>query len=316
MFVIPIPLQGGKAIGNPFTRIYIDYRTLVSRDPAVLAIALTSWSDRALAVGLRENMDKAVAIAKGTACFRHLTQRFTVSQVTLLGVTVGSSATRGDSDKEKARIAACLKIIRLLACNGFPFHRFMDAVRMFAVRKLSCGWLTFASHACCVFLVAWCLVGWQLSSRCCVCSQVVWLAWQQQDLVWPRLPGHPLHTFTEVDDQSSVEGHQTPVWEHELLDVLSLEDVPFAIGVLQHKLRDGWRHEQHGQGDRRDACLIAELLSLKALNTIDWPKVRNWIGGLAEARTIAQVRLYKMCCWPGCKELGAWEHVVWDCLFL
>lgn len=29
------------------------------------------------------------------------------------------------------------------------------------------------------------------------------------DLVWPRLPGHPLHTFTEVDDQSSAEGHQT-----------------------------------------------------------------------------------------------------------
>lgn len=106
------------------------------------------------------------------------------------------------------------------------------------------------------------------------------------------------------------------VWEHGLLDVLSLEDVPFAIGVLQRKLRGGWRHEQHGQGDRRDACLVAELLSLKALNTIDWQKVRNWIGGLAEARTIAQVRLYKMCCWPGCKELGAWEHVVWDCLFL
>ena len=150
LFVIPIPLRGGKAIGNPFTRIYIDDRTLVSRDPAVLAIALTSWSDRALAVGLRENMDKAVAIAKGTACFRHLTQRFTVSQATLLGVTVGSSATRGDSDKEKAQIAACLKIIRLLACNGFPFHRFMDAVRMFAVRKLSCGWLTrMPTWVCC-----------------------------------------------------------------------------------------------------------------------------------------------------------------------
>ena len=145
-----------------------------------------------------------------------------------------------------------------------------------------------------------------------MCSQVVWLA------TWFGLDCPGIHFTPSLKWMISRQRKviRPLVWEHGLLDVLSLEDVPFAIGVLQRKLRGGWRHEQHGQGDRRDACLVAELLSLKALNTIDWQKVRNWIGGLAEARTIAQVRLYKMCCWPGCKELGAWEHVVWDCLFL
>ena len=66
-------------------------------------------------------------------------------------------------------------------------------------------------------------------------------------------------------------------WEFLCADVATafLQDVPFSAGVLQDKLRDGWRHwmlEQHGQGDRRDAYLVVVLLSLKAFNTIDWQR--------------------------------------------
>ena len=44
--------------------------------------------------------------------------------------------------RRASRIEACLRTIRLIACIGMPFHRFMDAVRMFAISKLSYGWIT------------------------------------------------------------------------------------------------------------------------------------------------------------------------------
>lgn len=124
---------------------YIDDRTLVSDDPAKLVDSLRAWSQWAQSVGLRENVDKAVAVAKGVRHHEELAHQLpgsVASSACLLGVTVSRSAVRGDSDKEASRIEACLRTVWLIACVGMPCHRFIDAVRMFAISKLSYGWIT------------------------------------------------------------------------------------------------------------------------------------------------------------------------------
>ena len=123
--------------------------TIVPLSPTILLSWLTdclrAWSQWAQSVGLRENVDKAAAVAKGVRHHEELAHQLpgsVASSACLLGVTVSRSAVRGDSDKEASRIEACLRTVRLIACVGMPCHRFIDAVRMFAISKLSYGWIT------------------------------------------------------------------------------------------------------------------------------------------------------------------------------
>ena len=104
-----------------FARIYIDDRTLVADNAASLVDSLRAWDEWGRSVGLRENLDKVVAVARGrhqNEVLSQLLPESVASSACLLGVTVSRSAVRGDSDKETSRIEACLKIVRLILVVG------------------------------------------------------------------------------------------------------------------------------------------------------------------------------------------------------
>ena len=90
-----------------FARIYIDDRTLVADNAASLVDSLRAWDEWGRSVGLRENLDKVVAVAQGrhqNEVLSQLLPESVASSACLLGVTVSRSAVRGDSDKETSRI--------------------------------------------------------------------------------------------------------------------------------------------------------------------------------------------------------------------
>ena len=151
---------------------------------------------------------------------------------------------------------------------------------------------------------------------------------QVRELAWPARPGQPLyvlHKWLLARDWTLV---RPLVWSHPLLvEELSLEIV-VPIGARQHLIRDAWRGwmlTQHAAGIRRDAGCVNELLVNGSWSNIDWRRVRNWTLGFAEARTVASGASFSpaalqgltgrplACCWPGCQELGTWEHIAWTC---
>ena len=71
-----------RRLSSPtFVRVYIDDRTLVSDDPAKFADSLSGWSQWAQSAGLRENVDKVVALAKGIRRGQQLARHLPESMV-------------------------------------------------------------------------------------------------------------------------------------------------------------------------------------------------------------------------------------------
>ena len=338
---------------RPFSRIYIDDRTLVGK-PDVLTEAFHRWSLWSSSVGLVENASKAAALAKGKVATQQLREHLpdqVVEELDFLGVSVASVAGRSNSQKEKNRILNCLKVIRFLACIGMPFMRFLAAVRMFALSKCCYGWLTKCPT------LSDCKGVWSAiargSRRMRAASpwlrSVLWGGNTHPDIVcatrllgtllrmrlqgllsWSSVPGHPVFVFHKWLLSRGWNLIRPWVWRHDLTRIrLDLIDPP-KVGVAQHDLRDSWRAWcllQHSHTDRRDAPIVAEYLARASIHRIDWLKIRNWCASSGAARTIAVGASYSpaalqgrtgkpvSCCWEGCNELGTFDHCAWECSY-
>ena len=143
--------------------------------------------------------------------------------------------------------------------------------------------------------------------------------------LWPARPGQPLYVLQKwllARDWTLV---RPLVWSHPLLvEELSL-DIVVPIGVRQHLIGDAWRGwmlSQHAAGERRDAECVDEILVNGSWSNIDWrPLVLRRLGLLLPGplfprllfKALRRTRCPVTCCWPGCQELGTWEHIAWTC---
>ena len=107
---------------------------------------------------------------------------------------------------------------------------------------------------------------------------------------------------------------------------------PAAVGCClvasQHIVRDAWRAwclQRHNASSRRDAALDC-FGDTGYFRSIDWEATRKFAASCPQARTIctggcnspaalggrlAGVPL--TCVWPGCSQLGTFDHIAWSC---
>ena len=229
----------------------------------------------------------------------------------ILGVS-WRARPRGNSKKETDRINKCLTVIRLLACIRLPFQRLLSTIGMFAVSKASYGWLsrampwTVSKSIWSAFARAsqrmryaspW-LRGALWGGKChpdiVLMTRLVGMLARlrkSRQLVWSLIPGHPIYTLHCWLKKRGWRLLEPLVWKSNLSgDRLSLRDVPWKVGNLQHCVRHGWRAwmvKQHSLSSRRDASSVDAFLPFRSINNVDWEKIRGWTCISAEARSIA-----------------------------
>lgn len=123
------------------SRIYVDDGAFSSNRVWYLTERFCAWTAWSRSVGLAENTSKAWACA--STPFRRGTLRRTLPEHVALDLELLGACTmvsrRKLLPKEEQRVTACKRTCVLLSCVGFPFNRFMSAVRAFAVSKLAYG---------------------------------------------------------------------------------------------------------------------------------------------------------------------------------
>ena len=100
------------------------------------------------------------------------------------------------------------------------------------------------------------------------------------------------------------------------------------LGTLQHRFRQGWRHDQWCRflwSGRHETEELWDTSTQEFLQ-IDFDRTRKAMAHNAAAESVAlcataspacfqehQQVAPKECCWPNCQKLGTWKHVAWDC---
>ena len=292
-----------------FSRVYVDDRTLVSDSTVALAEHCRLWSEWSSGVGLVENRDKFAAIGRNVAFAELLKTEFTVADsADVLGVTIGR-AQRLYSAKEQNRLLGCLKIIRLLACIRLTFNRFLSAVRMFAISKLSYGWMSRLfnrSDASQVWaavsrasrrlrmaspFLRGALWGGNCHPDCVIAVRLLRVLSRLSHLnllAWKLEPGYPLYVLHKWLIHRGWSLLRPFEWYSAFGNVtLSLENVEH-VKLLQHQLRVGWRAwmlHQHSKLDRRDASACS--FDPAVFESIQWDKTGSWSLSSPEARAIS-----------------------------
>ena len=338
--------------GSAFTRIYVDDRNIVANDPQDLKNRLDAWCGWSGSVGMAENTAKAFAIARGAAAVRRLRQCLpdqVVPELDLLGVSTRVNR-RSSSLKEKARIGACRSTIGLLSCLNFPFEKYMRSVRLFAMSKFVYGWLArFPSweearslwakvsvgsrrlRAASPWLKA-ALFGGNCHPDVLCATRLVGILGrmrlQVEQLDWSMCAGHPvkaLHTWLCKRGWKLIRPF---VWKcDDCRAYLDLEEMPFSVGELQHRVRSAWRAwclRNHLASVRRDASSVDIFGAPNHFNHIDWDATRAWALSSGAARTVACGASFSpaalggrtgrsiQCVW-NCGAPGTWDHCCWEC---
>ena len=99
-------------------------------------------------------------------------------------------------------------------------------------------------------------------------------------------------------------------------------------GARQHIIRDAWRAwclQRHMASSRRDADLDC-FGDHGYFHHIDWEATRKFAASSPEARAISTGAGFSpaalggrvegvdvTCIWPGCMELGTFDHIAWSC---
>ena len=129
------------------------------------------------------------------------------------------------------------------------------------------------------------------------------------------------------------------LWKHDLSGATLDLRTPVAPlqkdrpGRPQHQVRVGWRAFcalrwlDSGRHEVRDLQL--SWVGGHAFPEVDWEDVRQWASSAAPAVTVALGATFSpttwravqgppehvssSCIWPGCRQLGTWHHIGWEC---
>ena len=117
-------------------------------------------------------------------------------------------------------------------------------------------------------------------------------------------------------------------WSHALSrSVLDFTVVDNA-GARQHVVRTAWRAwclNKHCQSTRRDNNL--DCFENGLFHRIDWDGIRKFAASGPEARALAtggsfspaalhsaqNLGVADTCIWPGCHDVGSFDHIAWSC---
>ena len=333
------------------TRIYVDDRTFATSRAWSIHDRFHHWCAWSASVGLIENRAKAVAVASTPArraTLRRLLPEVVANDVELLG-SCSMVSRRGLLPKEASRVDACKRLLVLLACARLPFERYMRACRQFAVSKVAYGWIARAPPlTLCTRLWSCVHVG---SRR--LRSAAVWLRaalWgggmhldilfatqligifcrlrKKRSLLWSSVGGSPCRALHAWLVSHGWVLRRPWIWHHDLTGHFLDLSVAGDAGAGQHIVRDAWRAwclQRHNASSRRDAALDC-FGDTGYFRSIDWEATRKFAASCPEARTIctggcnspaalggrlAGVPL--TCVWPGCSQLGTFDHIAWSC---
>ena len=151
---------------------------------------------------------------------------------------------------------------------------------------------------------------------------------QVEQLDWSMCAGHPvkaLHTWLCKRGWKLIRPF---VWKcDDCRAYLDLEEMPFSVSELQHRVRSAWRAwclRNHLASVRRDASYVDIFGAPNHFNHIDWDATRAWALSSGAARTVACGASFSpaalggrtgrsiQCVW-NCGAPGTWDHCCWEC---
>ena len=333
------------------SRVYVDDRSFASSRAWSVHERFHQWSWWSASVGLLENQAKAVAVASTPArraTLRRILPDVVANDVELLG-SCSMVSRRGLLHKETARVDACMRVLTLLACARLSFERYLRACRQFAISKIAYGWIARAPplylcnqlwsrvhvgsrriRAASVWLRA-ALFGGGMHLDVLFATQLVGVLGRllmKRSLAWSTRGGSPVHALDAWLLSHGWSRVRNWVWEHALSSHTLDLSVASDPGALQHIIRDAWRAwclKRHMSSSRRDAQLDC-FGDHGYFRRIDWIATRKFAASGPEARAISAGSCFSpaalggrvegistSCFWPGCQELGTFDHVAWSC---
>ena len=258
-------------------------------------------------------------------------------------------ACRGLMPKELERVNACKRVLTLLACIGMPFEPYMRACRSFAVSKVAYGWIARAPpltlckalfscvhmgsrrlRSASVWLRA-ALFGGGLHLDVLFATQLVGIlsrVQRRRALTWSSVSGTPARALNDWLCSHGWICDADWKWSHALSrSVLDFTVVDNA-GARQHVVRTAWRAwcpNKHCQSTRRDNNL--DCFENGLFHRIDWDGIRKFAASGPEARALAtggsfspaalhsaqNLDVADTCIWPGCHDVGSFDHIAWSC---
>ena len=149
-----------------------------------------------------------------------------------------------------------------------------------------------------------------------------------RELTWSESLGSPsgsLNSWLVAHDWEKLAPWK---WRHVVSNGLLDFTVVCPAGERQHVVRQAWRAwccKNHCESNRRDADL--DCFNHGLFSRINWHGIRVFAASSAEARAIAtgstmspaallsakNESVEDSCLWPGCHEIGAFDHVCWAC---
>ena len=337
--------------GSILSRVFVDDRAFVGPRVWALMERFHAWCAWSFSVGLLENQQKTVVVASTPA--RRATLRkhwpdYVATNTELLG-SCSMVACRGLMPKELERVNACKRVLTLLACIGMPFEPYMRACRSFAVSKVAYGWIARAPpltlckalfscvhmgsrrlRSASVWLRA-ALFGGGLHLDVLFATQLVGIlsrVQRRRALTWSSVSGTPARALNDWLCSHGWICDADWKWSHALSrSVLDFTVVDNA-GARQHVVRTAWRAwclNKHCQSTRRDNNL--DCFESGLFHRIDWDGIRKFAASGPEARALAtggsfspaalhsaqNLDVADTCIWPGCHDVGSFDHIAWSC---
>ena len=128
-----------------FTRIYMDDRTFIARNPVSLVQHVQSWHDWSQAVGLSENTAKTQFTASTSQARSRLAALVPAPATVQADFEVlgccAQVTRRQNSKTEDKRLLAARRTLLLIGNLRWPFERFLKAAHSHAISKCLYGWL-------------------------------------------------------------------------------------------------------------------------------------------------------------------------------